>query len=313
MSKSQLIYLIRISIVIILITLFLDRLIYYGISYMRDQVYSGQAVGKFNYFNKIKNEKDVLFLGSSRTSRHFDVNRIASNSFNIGMDGTKLAYSATIFQSLPKNKKQTIIYQIDPEYAIDSTYNGSDVKALLPFYHENSVIRESFKKLKINNPFIHVLYSGLYNGKVLGIIFNFKKKNNEFEELNGYQPNFIDENQQKNLKIEIQKELQNKIDCKKYYSINLIYRSFLSDIKNFAEENHKKVIFVTTPRYHDFCQGDNVALKKIMDSLKLTYIDDTNYFGDNSSFEYWKDSGHMSDKGAKEYSKRIKNIVDSIH
>ena len=112
-------------------------------------------------------------MGSSRTSRHFIPSLIAPNSFNIGMDGTKIAYTGTLLQTLPKDKKQLIIFQIDPEYAMDSTYNGADIEALNTKYQKIPVIKENINELNKDNFFQPLFYSIAYNGKIVGIVYNY--------------------------------------------------------------------------------------------------------------------------------------------
>lgn len=171
--KNKAIAVLKIILLTLLITIVVDRVVYALLNNISDQVYSGQAVGKLNYFTDVKRNVDVLFMGSSRTSRHFDSNLISDNSFNIGMDGKKIAYSATLLQTLPKDRSQVIIFQIDPIYAVDSEYDGRDIEALSVKFHRNKIFKENIKKMKKVNQFQHLYKSIGYNGKVIGVLFNY--------------------------------------------------------------------------------------------------------------------------------------------
>ena len=97
----------------------------------------------------------------------------------------------------------------------------------------------------------------------------------------------------------------NSIECEEDIEINQIALEYLKSIKTYIENSKNKTfIFVTSPIYDDPCSMDNNLFKDIMKDLNLNYSDYTNLFkeigNDNS---YWKDKTHLSDIGAKQFSK----------
>ncbi len=311
--KDNIIYVLKIAMLTFIISIATDRLLYYGLNFISDKVYSGQSIGKLNQFLESKDSLSTVFLGSSRTSRHFDAKKIASNSFNMGMDGVKLAYSTALLQTLPLQTKQNVIFQIDPGYAIDSTYDGSDIKALGTKYLRNDIITDNINSLDQGNAFQRLYRTVGYNNLILGVVNNYLKGDREYINAAGYEPNQIDSLQQKNLRIEIARDNNLIEDCGQQMDITPIYKKLILEIKKFCEENNKNLIFITTPRFKDECKDDNDALSRFMTKSKLRYIDDTDYFQRSNNNEYWKDLGHMSSLGAEQYTPRVKNLVNSLN
>jgi len=303
----------KIGALTLLISILADRVIYMALNHISDQVYSGQAVGKLNYFMDHKRDVETLFMGSSRTSRHFDSNLIAENSFNIGMDGKKIAYSATLLQILPENKKQTIIFQIDPIYAVDPLYTGSDLQALNIKFNRNKIFRENIIKMGQDNRFQSLYHSIAYNGNVVGLIANYLNGSKEYEAKNGYQPLKVSDVERQKLRIQIRDIETSPLPCPKDMVVSDIYTQYLKEMKQFAEQKRKKLIFITSPKHTDSCKLDNQKLKETMDSLGLLYQDDSDFFANDNNILYWKDLGHMSSVGSAKYAEHVKELIEKLN
>ena len=62
------------------ISFVLDKIAYYSIKKIEENVYTGQNVGKFNQYLKTKDSVEFLFFGSSRTNRHFNPDIFSSQT-----------------------------------------------------------------------------------------------------------------------------------------------------------------------------------------------------------------------------------------
>ncbi len=303
MTSKNFISFIKILGVFFLISIMMDRMVYWSLNSISDKVYSGQGIGKLNHYFKIKDSLDLIVFGSSRANRHFVINELSNNGFNIGVDGRKIAYPATLVELLPEKKKQTVIFNVDISYMIDSTYQGEDVDALMTYYDRNKIVKNNIDRLGYNNPFQKVYSTISYNGYVVSILYNFLFPKYDYKKYDGYDPNFINPEQQEKLKKTILSEKPS--DCPKRLTINAVTREDLARIAKFCNENNKRLIFVSSPIYKDACKTDNVLIAKFMKENGYTYYDYTDFFTKNNSLTFWKDMQHMSDKGAHLFSRKL--------
>jgi len=307
MNTINLKHIIKTFALILLITFIIDKIVFFALNTISDKVYTGQSIGKLNHFLKIKDSVDFIVFGSSRANHNIDPIKISKKSFNMGMDGRKLAYPATLIKLLPKGKKQVILLHIDTENAFSKDYSGNDILALSSKYNRNKIIKNEIDKLNQSNIIQKFYWSLSYNNGVLGIIKNFLKPNYDFKTYFGYDPIYVTQNQKNIFKNILTKEISEK--CNENFSLNNIYDNSLNEIKFFCEENNKTIIFFTSPKFNDICKNDNIKLNEVMKNKKIKYYDFTDYFKDNNLFEYWKDKEHLSNKGADIFTNSIKKII----
>lgn len=289
--------------IILVTSLLMDRLVYLSINSISDKVYTGQGIGKLNHYFKIKDSLDLVVFGSSRANRHFVIKELSDNGFNIGVDGRKIAYPATLVELLPADKKQTVIFNVDISYMIDSTYQGQDVDALMTYYNRNKIIRNNIDHLKQNNHF-QTLYSTIgYNGYVVSILYNFLFPKYDYRKYDGYDPNFINPKQQETLKKLISKS--KSTGCQENISVNAVTVDAFAKIAKFCKENNKELIFVSSPVYKDYCKNDNLLVQEFMRKNGYNFYDYTDFFSKDNSLTYWKDMEHLSDNGAQLFSRKL--------
>ncbi|MFD2698498.1 hypothetical protein ACFSQ0_10880 [Mesonia sediminis] len=314
MNSSSLKHIIKIIILILIISFVVDKLVFYGLNKISDKVYTGQSIGKLNQYLQIKDDLEFFVFGSSRANHNIDPIKVSEHSFNMGMDGRKLAYSATLIKLLPNEKKQTILLHIDPENAFNKNYSGDDILALSSKYNRNSLIKQEIDKLKHDNLLQNFYWSLSYNNKVIGILKNYLKPKYNYKTYSGYDPIYVNENQREifqNILEKDEKETSEKeIDCQKELVLNEIYYAYINELSEFCKENNKTLIIFTSPVFDDGCSDDNIELNKILKKKNLDYYDFTNFFKENNNLEYWKDKTHLSNKGAEIFSEKIKSIFD---
>lgn len=311
MNLSILKYIIKTILLILVISFLTDKIVFFVLNKVSDNVFTGQAIGKLNQYLQIKEELDFIVFGSSRANHNINPIKLSENSFNIGVDGSKLSYSATLIKLLPKQKKQTILLHVDPENAFSQDYSGSDIRALSSKYNRNDIIKKEIDELKQENLLQNYYWSLSYNSKVLGMLKNYLKPSYDYKNYLGYDPIYVNENQKKILKNILKKD-KKVMDCQNDFVLNKIYDSSLDALNVFCKNNNKTLIIFTSPKYDDNCKDDNIQLSQILKYRNLHYYDLTDFFKGNNTLDYWRDKAHLSDKGAQLFTERIRGLLTDV-
>ena len=180
--------------------------------------------------------------------------------------------------------------------------------ALSSKYNRNTIIKQEIDKLKQNNFLQNFYWSLSYNQKVLGILKNYLKPNYDYKTYLGYDPIYVSE-QQKIIFQNILKIDNNKMNCKNNLVLNDIYNNYMDELNEFCRKNNKTLIFFTSPKFEDNCKDDNFELSKVLKKRNLNYYDLTDFFKNDNNLEYWKDIGHLSNKGAEIFTEKIRTLL----
>ncbi len=308
MTKESFLYVLKVIGLFLIISFVADKLVFYALNTVSDKVLTGQSMGKLNQYLKEKDELDFVIYGSSRANHNIDPAVMGENGYNMGMDGSKLAYAATLIKTLPLGKKQTILLHIDPQNFFSTYYEGKDIKVLKTKYNRNDIITSQIDALNQNNSLQNFYWTLNYNGMLLGILKNYFKPNYNYQNYSGFDPIYVSENQQEIFKKILE---QNEIEsCDKVLKSNEIYNKLLDEIVVFCEENNKSLFAFTSPVLNNKCKEDNELLLQILNKKGITYIDYSDVFATDSSFEYWKDKTHLSNIGAEQFTEIIKRDID---
>lgn len=302
--------LIKIVLLVLVISYTLDKLIFFGLNTISDKVMTGQSIGKLNQFLSVKDSVDILVFGNSRANHHVDMNLFGKKSYNMGMDGTGIAYSSTLINTLSKDKEQLVIVHIDTKNFFSKNYNGKDINGLKTKFNRNVYITDVLNKSNQIPFFQNIYYSINYKGKIIGIIKNFIRPGYNFLEYNGYDPLLVRDDQKEIRDLILAQK--NTVDCESINEINSIALSYLQSIKDFVENSNKEFIFVTSPTFNDPCEKDNKLLAKTLRELGLTYLDRSNLFANKNDNDLWKDKTHLSKKGAESFSINLKKELQKV-
>nr|MUH41037.1 hypothetical protein [Zobellia laminariae] len=242
MNRKNIIYAGRLFILLLIISYVLDKVIYYGINHIAKEVYSGQSVGKFNQYIGIKDSLDFIVYGNSRANHHINPSLITERGFNMGFDGQKIAFSATLLKLLP-TKKQTLLFHIDPESAVDDDYMADDLSSLKVMYNKNEKVKKEIDRYKKLNPLQRFYWCISYNGIMFGIIKNYLSPNYEHTNYNGYDPLQVNRSQKTSQLGVNERNLNNNCE-KRLLRLNPVYKSYLFDLREFCAINEKQIIFL---------------------------------------------------------------------
>ena len=307
MDKKTFKFFIKFIVLFVVTSFIVDKLVYLSITKIEEKVFNGQTVGKVNHYLSLKDTTDLIVFGSSRANHHF--NTLNGVEFNMGMDGKKIAFHATLIKLLPKRYKQTVVLHIDPEYFFSENYNGSDIKSLKNLFHRNKIINKQLKKLNQDELISNFYYTNLYNFKLVPILKNYLFPTYDYKNYSGFDPIYPNDFQKLVLKKILDKKEMNT-ECQTNFKINKIHDVHIDEIISFCKENNKKLIVFTSPRYYDNCKEDNLLFTKIMNKKNINYYDFTNFFNDNNDISYWKDLTHLSSLGAELFTKEFRKLIN---
>ncbi|TBN17677.1 hypothetical protein [Hyunsoonleella pacifica] len=278
---------------------------------MDKKVYTGQSVGKVNHFFSLKDSVDLLVFGSSRANHHIDNESLNISSFNIGVDGTKIGYSAALISTL-KKKDQILLVHIDHASLYDSEYNGSDMMGLINMIQRSDDVSAFIYNFFPNEIYISRIFNSyIYNSKVLGILKNSLAPSYDYSEYCGYDPLYPNQEQREifekmlksdSLKLEQDKLMVNEV------KINPLINKFIDLIIDYSGNNNSRLIFFTSPtlkRNHFNVQS---ITKQYFASKNTSYYDYSDFFK-KYNVDYWKDFTHMSADGATAFTKAFKEEI----
>lgn len=302
MDSKTLNKVIRTLLLTLVISYTMDKVVFFGLNTISDKVMTGQAIGKLNQFLSVKDSVNFLVFGNSRANHHFDMELFSEKGYNMGVDGTGIAYSSTLINTLNKDMPQLILVHIDTKNFFDESYDGADIRGLKTKFNRVESITNALKDSNQISPLQNFYYCMNYNGNSISILKNYFKASYDYKTYNGYDPIIVRETQIPMRDALLAKD--NSFNCTEDVNLNPIALEYLKKIKAYTQlSKNKTFIFITSPIYNDPCKSDNEIFKGIMEKLGLTYKDYTNLFKENGNKNtYWKDQTHLSKKGAEKFS-----------
>lgn len=299
MKKSVYIFL-----AIVLAVFVSDRVAYGIIRHFEKQILIGDSAGKVNYFNKVKDSMDILIFGSSRAVHHVNPEVFGVPTFNMGVDGKRIAYATGLIQTL-KKKNQTIFVHIDHNKLYDMEYDGIDVLSLLNKSTDEPELGSFLMEIFPKDVWISKIFKCYaYNGKVFPIFKNYFYQGKNVES-NGFLPLFPSEEQKAIFQNIVEKRKEPLVqDIDAPYKINGLVDKCIERIVQVGKKNGSEIIFFTSPSLFIIDEDVRAHTKSYFDSKGIKYIDDVNFFK-GIDFDLWQDYTHMSDKGAEIYSQRL--------
>ena len=306
MEQKTLKQLVKLTILIIVISYVVDKVLFFSLNTISDNVMSGQVIGKLNQFLMLKDSTDLLVFGNSRANHHIIADQFNDNAFNMGVNGVGIAYSSTLVNSLPKDKEQIIIVHIDTKNFFNDDYDGSDIGGLRSKYNRNEEITEALDASGRVSFLQNIYYSINYNGSLIGILKNYIKPKYDYKTYKGYDPLVVNESQSAARDYRLRNNIAE--NCTDSHKVNQVALNYLMKIKAVKEKSKKNFIFVTSPIHNDACDEDNKILNGIMTEHKLSYRDYSNLYKTTQpdDMSLWRDQKHLSNLGAEKFTKYLR-------
>ena len=245
-----------------------------------------------NVMNSKPQNYDVIILGTSRAINHFVsvlFEKQGIKTFNYGMSGAHLFETSLMLKLMIERgwKIKNVIVETDLNLSNEKRDDGTFGR-FMPFMHSSKTITEHFKN---ESDFTELYYVPFYryiqfDAKV-GFRAWYKTLVNEPTTIlanDGYYP----------LGYNPKASMKNNIE-----SLVPLRNRYFEEIKQLCKVNNINLIAVTTP----MCS--NVKGMDYFKKVKTLYPEIKEYEHVVEGDEYFSSCGHLNDKGARLYTKKI--------
>lgn len=303
----------------VLIVLF-DQMISQSMNYLYEKTYVGQSGGKINHLLKDFKYISVLSIGNSRCAHHIIPNKINENAYNLSHNGMSLVFHTGLIDQLIMNeniKIDTLLLHIEMHEVFGEQFGlNKDVQHLKYYYDQNNWINSRIKELSRFENLKYLFASYKWNGKVLNIINNRIKSNNQALLNDGYVPKLTTSRDSINVLWTYNKGLENDTSILKS-GINTDFIRYVEHIKELCDRNSIKLICFTSPVYNPLNNTVNrdVELEDYFKSKDISYF---NYFHlydsakELRSVWVWNDNYHLNEDGAAIFTEIIRNDLNDL-
>lgn len=269
------------------------------------KLYDHVSGGEIHKLHSImtKSTPDILILGSSRASHHYDSSLIGDSLgldvFNAGFNGLGTTISYGILQGVGQRKyPKYIICEITPDYDLYGKQAPEGLNKFYPYIYIKGIqdLIDDFDKTEF-----YKLNSNSYklNSSLFSLSNNLILRRQRFE--NGYEPLYG--------KLSAYKSIEWKSEPSR--PINLLKKKYLKKLIDEAKFNKCEIVFTISPVYG----GADISLFKdelsILDEYGvkvMNHLNDTCFI---NRPEYFQDTKHLNKEGAREYSIIIQNEIKS--
>ncbi|MBK5208334.1 MAG: hypothetical protein JJE44_02370 [Flavobacteriaceae bacterium] len=236
---------------------------------------------------------DYIFLGSSRVDNTIDAEVIekitGKKALNLGIQAAKLNDLFFMLKLLQKQNIKSEIVFIQVDYIYNMEGNSEILKSYLMPYIKDDVISSYIKERDSN--YYKLKYIPFYRYLVFDYKLGFREHFNTFINKksrinfeNGYDAKYGSTG------VKLQASLPKTVNKE---------NKTITAINQFAKENNIKVVYFMAPFCFDTANKDfSQKLKQKIPGL----LDYSQLFKDDN---YFFNPGHLNDKGAKEFSKRM--------
>ncbi|MEI6883247.1 MAG: hypothetical protein WCO02_02065 [Bacteroidota bacterium] len=274
-------------------------------------IFFTQKSGKFYRISYLFNKADgdVFIFGSSRSSHHYNPGILdkclAINSFNVGAQGQQILYQSTIQKILLKNRKpKLLILDINPDWLYKSQDAYDNLRELRPFWFKFPEVIGPTLTLQSKLQKIWLFSrSYQYNSTIVHILYYMIKPQKDQK---GYVPLL---HKMKPDEYSFQRGIDSiKFIHPKELEFDPIFENSFRNFLTLAMSRNIAVIMVCSPdilyKEIEYNQSKERILQ-ISKSYGIPFLD----FSEDPYFlthhEFFNDTHHLNDLGAKIFSRRL--------
>lgn len=266
--------------------------------------HSQGGMSKQIYDMCMKDEYDVIILGSSRAHHHY-VPQIMEDSlgmscYNAGFDGNGIIMMYGLYKMITSRyTPKLIIYDVEQMFDLYKYENDKNctryLNALKPYYNQPCVL-QIFKDISIKE--YYKVHSGFcrYNSNTFPLALDYLKKRPMDDR--GYSP-LIGTFDYEPVADERKRPLV--VDpLKMNYMLKLIRE---------VSERAIPIVVVASPRYGVLDSDEFIPLKKICEDYKIRFVD---FYSDDyflSHKELFNEPVHLNDNGARIFTQKIASLL----
>lgn len=285
--------------ILIIIDLILGNVLY--------KLFLKEKTGEYAIANYVvyKAQENILILGSSRASHHYN-SKIISDSlgmscYNGGRDGQGIGYYAAILTlSLEKHIPKVLILDINNRDLDADSEKKDNLACLLPYLKTSSAVKPFIVQ---KSPFELTkasIQTYRYNGQIFSMIQHTLFSKFSSQDFAGYKP--LSQKMDSSQKPKIARLVQVE-------SIDKDNLQSLDTIISLCKKNNISLFVFVSPRYSlDPTTQSVKMIKQICNSRQIQFGD---YSKNDTLFNarYFSDASHLNQQGADLYSSKVAAII----
>lgn len=279
----------------------LDCLFGIAMQYMNDRPKGGGS--KSRYYVCKESYEDVLIFGSSRAKHHYvpDVieDTLGMTCYNAGEDGNGIILSYGFLKMIStRYLPKLIIYDVTGfDMYEDDNFKYLDI--LKPFYYEPG-IDSLFWKVEPKTRVMMLSNLYRYNTTCLRVIGNFVHPMVNYPK--GYSA------------LHRTMEYEPEITFKKAGTVDSVKLGFFEKFLKCANERGISMVCCVSPSYKPQIDTAYYApVKELCDRYNIVFLDDMSDSEISSNKEYFQDSRHLNDTGARLFTSKLAKFIKSLH
>lgn len=246
-------------------------------------------------------EADIVIMGSSRAHHHYVPSVISDvtgmTAYNGGVDGNGIVLMSGLYDLMVERyTPKIIIYDVQPSFDIN-VYAGDGnntryIGGLRP-YCQNPQVMEIICRVDPSERYKDLSALFRYNGKIVDLLKDQLVVSDYT--VDGYAP------MQGEMKKKPEVEAQESIPCQDTLKLNMM-EEFIARLS----QTGTRLIVVASPRYGASSSEAFNHIKNICGSYGVEFWD---YYAapEFQKMEFFKESMHLNDKGARFFSRYLSN------
>lgn len=288
-------FLVKTALFIILV-LVIDAALGAGFRYLVPHAKGGDT-GRIEYICH-RTSEDLLIFGSSRAVHHYDPFLLEDSLYlschNCGKDGNGIILLYGWYKMIQERYAPScILYEVTPGFDLLASDNMTYLPGLRYYYGQNSTIDSIFWAVDPNERYKMRLNAYRFNSQFLQLVMDNIKPLRQ--DAKGYRPLYGE--------MQYEPILTDKSQEKYAYDSLKLY--YLERLVQDCKASGTQLIFAASPLYKN---TDARMFAPIEDLCARHGVPFINHYADpafNEEKSYFKDSGHLNQKGAEAYTKVI--------
>lgn len=269
------------------------------------------SLGKVNYLTD-KYDEDVLILGSSRATHHYDSSILQDTLdmtvYNGGFDANGIILAYPLYEIVAeRHKPKLVVYEVFPQFDYFENDNVQYLQNLKTVFGKPRA-RDMFARVSL--PEFIKMHSGLYALNSFTVKVLDDREINDKNSHLGFYPLVAEMNEYANAHYTEMPEIKPVSTDGAPDSIKInVFRDFIRRVKS----DGTPLILTVSPVYDANFHGDLDSLFEIARQEKVPVIDhyyDSRFRGND---RYFDDGNHLNHIGAEKYSRIVsREIRDSL-
>ena len=297
----------------ILIILLALILVDFSVSLVLDHMYENSFAGdsgKFNYYLKKAEDKEIIVLGNSRALCHIDPKELSVPVFNLARNNSQILYQLGLLHLIIDQKiscKKVVLHVDLPSDYIstdskEKSNNFRKIQELKYYYGKSNYITNKIDQISTFERIKYLFQLSRFNGNIFGVI-NHYAPNEKLPPFDGFEPRIAGNADSSNTYLYMDKFLKWAEETPPNSSTELIV-----EFITLCKQNNIELLCFTSPVFFDTSSYNDKfsALKKEMKKQGVEYI---NYrdsiFTPLAPANLWGDAIHLNNKGAKIFSQKF--------